>query len=159
MDPYELDASPEIVAQSGPSVKHSVQYEFRTNGSLCDDRFNPTAGLDLRTSLELAGPPGDVGFIKGEGGLAGHMPLSDDGDGLSLHGSLQTGFLQALGFSGLCGPPTVSDRFFVGGPMQLRGFVPSGIGPRAKTVRTIRIPILLCPDTVSCSEIQSSFSV
>ena len=27
----------------------------------------------------------------------------------------------------------VSDRFFLGGPMQFRGFVPAGIGPRAKT--------------------------
>lgn len=132
--PFALDASPEVVSQSGPSVKHSVKYEFHTNGSSCDDRFSPSEGVDLHTKLELAGPPGDVGFVKWEGGVAGHMPVEGMSQ-LSIHGSLRTGFLNALSFGGLCGPPTMSDRFYLGGPLQLRGFVPSGVGPRAKTVR------------------------
>jgi len=135
--PYAADASPEIVAHSGPSVKHSLQYEFRTNGRHCNDRFNPTSGVDAHAKLELAGPPGDVGFLKFQGGLAAHVevpnpPFRDHQ--VALHGSCQTGILLALAYQGLCGPPTISDRFFVGGPMQLRGFVPGGIGPRAKTV-------------------------
>merc|ERR1712238_316264 len=43
------------------------------------------------------------------------------------------GIIQPISFDGLCSGPTISDRFFVGGPMQLRGFLPAGIGPRTKT--------------------------
>ena len=128
--PYECDASPEIVAQSGPTTKNSLTWEYRTNGCHTDNRFNPTTGADFHTKLEVAGPPGDVGFVKAEGGFASHFKLSDS---LALHASASSGILHALTFGGLCGAPTVSDRFYVGGPMQLRGFLPAGIGPRAKT--------------------------
>jgi outer membrane protein insertion porin family len=86
----------------------------------------------MHAKVELAGPPGDVGFVKAEGGVAGHIPLVSGG-GLALHATAASGFLQPITFGGICGPPTVSDKFFVGGPMQLRGFLPTGIGPRAKT--------------------------
>jgi len=130
--PYQCDASPEIVSQSGPSTKNSLTWEYRTNGCYTDNRFNPTIGADFHSKIEVAGPPGDVGFVKAEGGVAGHLPLIGGG-GLSLHASAASGILQPLTFGGICGPPTVSDRFFVGGPFQLRGFLPAGIGPRAKT--------------------------
>ena len=81
---------------------------------------------------ELAGPPGDVGYGKMEGGSSVHVPLLIAGDHsvLSLHGNCAGGYMKPL-FSGLCRGPTISDRFFVGGPMQLRGFLPAGIGPRS----------------------------
>jgi hypothetical protein len=132
--PYAMDASPEIVSQSGPSLKHSLSYEYRTNGRDCDDRFNPTVGVDVHGKVEVAGPPGDVGFVRMQGGASWNVvPLPPDGT-WALHGSIQAGILRSLAFGGLCGPASISDRFFVGGPMQLRGFVPAGIGPRAKTV-------------------------
>lgn len=128
--PYHCDASPEIVEQSGPTTKHSLTWEYRTNGSDTDDRFNPTTGTDMHIKVEVAGPPGDVGFVKAEGGFAFHHSLSNS---LALHTSLSSGILHPVSFGDLCGPPTVSDKFYVGGPMQLRGFLPAGIGPRAKT--------------------------
>jgi len=128
--PYACDASPEIVLQSGPTTKHSITLEYRTNGSYTDDRYNPTTGTDVHAKVEVAGPPGDVGFGKAEGGVSHHMSNSQ---GIAMHASANLGILQPLVFGGLCGPPTVSDRFFVGGPMHLRGFLPAGIGPRAKT--------------------------
>jgi outer membrane protein insertion porin family len=126
-----MDASPEIVSQAGPSLKHSLSYEYRTNGRDCDDRFNPTLGMDVHGKVDVAGPPGNVGFVKMQGGASLNMPLFGP---WALHGSFQAGILRSLAFGGLCGPASISDRFFVGGPMQLRGFVPAGIGPRAKTV-------------------------
>lgn len=131
--PYALDASPEIAAQSGPSEKNSFTWEYRTNGSLCNDKFNPTQGLDYFSKVEVAGPPGDVGFFKVQGGGALHVPIPTDQIDCSIHGAFHTGVLQHLSFGGACQPPSVSDRFFVDKPFQLRGFCPTGIGPRAKT--------------------------
>lgn len=128
--PYAMDASPEITSQSGPSLKHSIAYEYRTNGRVCDHWLNPTYGIDVHGKVEVAGPPGDVGFVKLQGGASLHVPLPGP---WAFHGAFQAGILQSLSFGGLCGPAGVSDRFFLGGPMQFRGFVPAGIGPRAKT--------------------------
>mmetsp|Transcript_28158 Transcript_28158/g.59464 ORF Transcript_28158/g.59464 Transcript_28158/m.59464 type:complete len:693 (+) Transcript_28158:43-2121(+) len=56
--------------------------------------------------------------------------------GTSLHSSFNCGILHPLTFNGLlqCDSSSivpVSERFFIGGPGQLRGFLPAGIGPRA----------------------------
>jgi outer membrane protein assembly factor BamA len=128
--PYAMDASPEITSQAGPSLKHSLSYEYRTNGRLCNDWLNPTYGMDIHGKVEVAGPPGDVGFLKLQGGASLHVPLPGS---WAFHGAFQTGILQSLSFGGLCRAAGVSDRFYLGGPMQFRGFVPAGIGPRAKT--------------------------
>lgn len=146
--PYAADASPEIVLQSGPTFIHSLKWETRTNGSGVDDRYQPTIGADAHCSAELAGPPGDVGFFKAQAGGALHLPLGGDVDEsgnytpstpdrssildrISFHATTSGGLLKPLFYGGLCGGPTISDRFFVGGPMQLRGFLPAGIGPRS----------------------------
>ena len=137
--PFACDASPEIVAQSGPSWKHSLLYQHRLNNSLCNDRYNPKRGLDAHWSWEVAGPPGDVGFVKGIGGAALHVPVTDILGGLSLHASLNGGFIRPVTYGGLCPATTsVTDRFYVGGPIQLRGFMHSGIGPRAEKVSNLR---------------------
>ena len=134
--PYALDASPEIAAQSGPSEKNSLAFEHRTNGTYCDNKFNPAEGIDYYSKVEIAGPPGDVGFVKAQGGGSIHIPILPRYLSCSLHGSFHTGILQSLSFGGACKPATVSDRFHVGGPMQLRGFSAAGIGPRAKSGST-----------------------
>lgn len=127
--PYASSASHEIVALSGSRLTHSLSWEVRSNGEYLDDRFQPTAGLDWFSKVEVAGPPGDVGFAKAQGGASIHIPLLVDG-AIALHGSCAGGFLQSLDYKGMCKPPTISDRFFVGGPMSVRGFMPAGIGPR-----------------------------
>jgi outer membrane protein assembly factor BamA len=152
--PFQYDASPEIIAASGPNLKHSLVADYRLNGYLTDDRFNPTAGFDAYGGVEVAGPPGDVGFVKLWGGASVHVPIvaeqldSDERkrlgflkqifNGLSLHTSIHGGSIKGLDFGGLCCSGTgrhvttnISDRFPVGGSHQLRGFLPSGIGPRS----------------------------
>ena len=146
--PYACDASPEIVIQSGTTLIHSLKWEARTNGGSTNDKFQPTIGFDGFCLAELAGPPGDVGYAKTQGGAAIHVPLggeldeygnySNDSpssflDRVSLHTTCAGGVIHPISYDGLCRPPTISDRFFVGGPMQLRGFLPAGIGPRTKT--------------------------
>mmetsp|Transcript_43332 Transcript_43332/g.49051 ORF Transcript_43332/g.49051 Transcript_43332/m.49051 type:complete len:584 (-) Transcript_43332:16-1767(-) len=146
--PYGADASPEIVMQSGSNLLHSLKWEARTNGGWTDNKYQPTIGVDGFGLVELAGPPGDVGFAKAQGGAAIHIPIgfgvvdaegnnssSDSSllDHVTLHATCAGGIIQPISFDGLCSGPTISDRFFVGGPMQLRGFLPAGIGPRTKT--------------------------
>ncbi|OEU19647.1 hypothetical protein FRACYDRAFT_182123 [Fragilariopsis cylindrus CCMP1102] len=145
--PYGTDSSPEIVMQSGSNLIHSIKWEARTNGGWTDNKYQPTVGLDGFCLAELAGPPGDVGFAKAQGGAAIHIPMgelfvSDNNDSttsastfldnISLHATCAGGVLQPISYDGICKGPTISDRFFTGGPMQLRGFLPAGIGPRTK---------------------------
>jgi len=148
--PYLCDASPEIVSSSGPTLKHSVVSEYKLNGAYVDDRFNPTQGIDSYAGIEVAGPPGNVGFVKCWGGGALHWPIvpTVSGpekkrigllkyalEGLSFHSSLHFGLIKQLTFGGLLpnDVTNIADRFYVGGPHQLRGFLPAGIGPRAET--------------------------
>lgn len=149
--PFQYDASPEVIKAAGPSLKHSIFADYRLNGYLTDDRFNPSAGIDSYGGFEVAGPPGDVGFVKVTGGASVHIPIIpalDDGEkknagfisktlnGLSFHTSLNGGAMKGLSFGGLClgsDSTHIADRFYVGGSHQLRGFLPAGIGPRAAT--------------------------
>ena len=144
--PYLCDASPDILVASGPSLKHSVSAEYKLNGAYTDNRFNPTFGLDSHGGVELAGPPGDVGFLKCWGGSSFHLPLLKK---VSMHLSVNGGFIKPLSYGGLCssgnGMTNIIDRFYVGGPHQLRGFLPSGIGPRAKSVSPFFKQLILQP--------------
>ena len=118
--PYTCDASTEIVRQAGPSLKHSLKYS------------NPFL------HMELAGPPGDVGFFKCWFAASRDFLLQPHKNDIQFHMALQGGYLHPISFGGLCpNKNQLSDKFFVGGPNQLRGFLPSGIGPRSKTVSTI----------------------
>jgi len=167
--PYILDCSTDIAKQSGTYLKHSLEGGLYMNGCLLDDRYDPTLGYDYHIKGEVAGPPGDVGFMKLNCGYNWHLPVellrlmmfgvkNDDGYieeksrddesplvvGMALHSSFNFGILRPLTFNGLLGSggegsnspssPTLvpsSDRFYIGGPGQLRGFLPAGIGPRS----------------------------
>jgi hypothetical protein len=158
--PYLCDASPDIIACAGPSWKHSFVGEYKLNGYHTDDKFNPTVGVDSYGGAEIAGPPGDVGFLKCWSGGSIHLPLgpstSEEGGsliprGLSLHSAYHCGMLKAFSFGGLCSNganmTNISDRYFVGGSHQLRGFLPAGIGPRADVVsmqsNSFKVPLFL----------------
>lgn len=153
--PFALDCSSEVANLAGTALKHSLTGGMYLNGSLTDDRYDPTMGYDAHLVGEVAGPPGDSGFWKLKGGGAVHFPLEllrmmfarpteSDGDteeenstsvmGLTFHSSVNFGIARPLTFNGLCknlGGIPLSDRFYIGGPGQLRGFLPAGIGPRA----------------------------
>lgn len=157
--PFALDCSKEVASQSGTTFKHSLTGGMYLNGCFTDDRYDPTMGYDAHLTCEVTGPPGDVGFCKVKGGASWHWPLellkmfvfgvpdevpSNEENpvviGATIHSSFNAGVIQPLSFSGLCNNSSyreipLSDRFYVGGPGQLRGFLPAGIGPRASKVR------------------------
>jgi outer membrane protein assembly factor BamA len=133
--PFAFQASPEIVSQARPTVKHSIVWDWKSPTELVDHPLQPTYGLQAQVQTEVALPPGDVGFWKQTAAVSIHQPILIDATTnlttLGLHAATSMGYLHNLSFGGLTRPATVSDRFYVGGPLQLRGFSPAGIGPRA----------------------------
>ena len=130
--PYHFAASPEIVAQSGASMKHAISGVTSYNNYSTDTSNLPVHGLQMQFSTEIALPPGDVGFVKGQVAVAGHLPIVPNR--LALHTNVSSGYLHSITFGGLCGPPLISDRFLLGGIGSFRGFIPAGIGPRGRSV-------------------------
>lgn len=131
--PWLSAASPSILQEAGSSLKNSFTALVRTNGSFVEEGpvLNPIEGWQAYAEAELATPPGDVSFGKLQAGAGGHVPVSPM---LSLHWLGQVGWLRSLSWDSTSGkkslPPTVSDRFHIGGPLQIPGFLPAGLGPR-----------------------------
>ena len=116
-----------ILLQASSSSKSSLKYTYtrdtRNKGA------NSTAGELLELELEAALPPGSSRFAKSDLKVELHRCLGprlfgEDGLAVSLSGTL--GILQPIG-----AVAQLSDRFYMGGPMSLRGFGMLGCGPRA----------------------------
>lgn len=93
-------------------------------------------GVQLRLDTECAGGPlgGDVPLLRATAELAARMPVQACDVGLTLRaGALWTPLAQSH----------ISDRFFLGGAHDIRGFAIRGIGPRA--ARPVCAPTILPP--------------
>ncbi len=109
----------EAVAQ-GTTISSVVGYTLSFNG--LDSNLNPTSGLFAELKQDFAGVGGDVNFIRTTGDVRYYYPLINDWV-LSLRG--QAGYVTAWGDQDM----RIMDNFFMG-PNLVRGFAPSGIGPR-----------------------------
>lgn len=108
------------VGQSG--VGYTLSYDTRRTG------LDPNAGVLLRIGQDLSGLGGDTESIKTTGRLAGEIKAF--GEEITLISTLEGGFL-----SYSKGQSRVTDRFLMGSSV-MRGFNPSGIGPREYDVTT-----------------------
>ena len=97
------------------AVSHTLSYDVR------DSRIDPTEGFYVRFGQEFAGLGGDSRFLK-HTLTYGHFYSIADGWVLS-------GIARAGHIAGLDEDVGIVDRFFLGG-RRLRGFEPSGVGPR-----------------------------
>ncbi|XP_074659888.1 sorting and assembly machinery component 50 homolog B-like isoform X2 [Tubulanus polymorphus] len=109
-----------IREQCGHSLKSSFKHIFQRDGR--DSRIIPTDGSLLRLIQEYAGLGGDVQFIKHEVECQFNKSINDTTFQLSLAG----GMMKSLNPEK---QTLVNDRFFLGGPMTLRGFNVKGVGP------------------------------
>jgi outer membrane protein insertion porin family len=107
----------------GPVLTSSVGYTLAYN--TLDNNKNPTDGLVTTLSQDLAGVGGDVNFIRTVGDLRAYREVMPDIVGM-LH--LQGGHVTGWGGKDL----RMLDNFQMG-PNLVRGFAPSGIGPRDLT--------------------------
>eukprot|EP00842_Homolaphlyctis_polyrhiza_P005878 jgi/Hompol1/6291/HPOL_004919-RA len=99
------------------AITHSLSFDSR------DDAMLPSRGLYWKAFQEIAGIGGDVRHIKAEVDSQISMPLPL---GFSVSASVRGGVLAPWGGS----RTRINDRFFLGGPLSLRGFKQSGVGPK-----------------------------
>ena len=97
------------------AISHRLTYDLR------DSVIDPTEGYVVRFGQELAGLGGDNRYIKHTLRYGHYFSIAD---GWILSGLLRSGYI--VGFDDDVG---IVDRFFLGGS-SLRGFEPSGVGPR-----------------------------
>lgn len=131
-------ASPTVRADAGDSFKSSLTHTWTLDRR--DYPLLPTKGYLLKTTAELAGLgplAGDVAFGKLEAESQGNLPIPIPGlsdtetTGVSLTTSFRGGLLCPLSLQNQSSPThsRINDRFFLGGPTDVRGFRFAGLGP------------------------------
>eukprot|EP01121_Diplochlamys_sp_Union-15-3_P007548 TRINITY_DN1928_c0_g1_i4.p1 TRINITY_DN1928_c0_g1~~TRINITY_DN1928_c0_g1_i4.p1 ORF type:complete len:323 (+),score=36.56 TRINITY_DN1928_c0_g1_i4:388-1356(+) len=114
-----------LLSEGGHSIKSSVKYEYSVDSR--DDHLTPMSGTAFRFAQEFAGLAGDVSFIKNEIDLQHNWPVGPPDYGWSINWVLKAGLLIPLNRNK---KSMISDRFFLGGPTDFRGFEFKGLGPR-----------------------------
>jgi len=109
--------------QSGHTLKSAIRH------ILCVDRRDspvfPTEGTLFRLTQEFAGLGGNIGFFKNEVDVQANIPLAED---ISVQASMNAGILKPTQGDKTS---TISDNFFLGGPLNIRGFDLRGVGPHS----------------------------
>ncbi|KAJ5108783.1 SAM50-like protein [Penicillium angulare] len=130
-------ASPTVRADAGDSVKSSIFHSWVSDQR--DHPMLPSRGYYAKVFNEVAGwgpLKGDVSFWKSEVETQGALPIPIPGikgdSGISFTTSFRAGLLCPLGLDSNSRPQLsrVNDRFFLGGPTDVRGFRLCGLGPR-----------------------------
>eukprot|EP00735_Rhodelphis_limneticus_P015349 TRINITY_DN957_c0_g1::TRINITY_DN957_c0_g1_i1::g.16003::m.16003 TRINITY_DN957_c0_g1::TRINITY_DN957_c0_g1_i1::g.16003 ORF type:complete len:452 (+),score=122.42,sp/Q10478/SAM50_SCHPO/25.06/5e-28,Bac_surface_Ag/PF01103.18/1.9e-43,DUF2422/PF10337.4/0.071 TRINITY_DN957_c0_g1_i1:48-1358(+) len=119
---FGADASETIKQEKGRFTRSAVSYTYNY-----DDRDHPfisSEGKYFRSTVQVAGLGGDSKYVKHQMHSGVVLPLLP---GLMfLKFNLSTGVLHNFGSGS-----RFSDRFFLGGPNDMRGFSLKGVGPHA----------------------------
>ena len=108
-----------IQAQEGKTTTSAVAQHL--DYDLRDSRIEPTEGYFARFGQEFAGVGGDTKFVRHTFNYGYFYSIAD---GWVLNALTRTGHIV-----GIDQDVKIIDRFFLGG-RRLRGFEPSGVGPR-----------------------------
>ena len=96
---------------------------FNLDYNTLDNRKDPTSGIFAELRQDVAGLGGDSEFVRTAGDIRYYRPIYDDFIGIvHLQGGNVTGFGSEKNLR-------IGDEFQLG-PTLVRGFAPSGIGPR-----------------------------
>ncbi|KRT78801.1 hypothetical protein AMK59_6551, partial [Oryctes borbonicus] len=104
----------EVREQSGATLKSALQHILTIDRR--DDKIFPSCGSLFEYTVELAGLGGDVGFLRNDLYLQSNLSIVKD---IILQGTFSAGMLKGLSNDMKIG---MSDMFFLGGPMDVRGF-------------------------------------
>ena len=116
------DASLLVKSQEGSRLVSLVGQTLSYNK--LDSRLSPTEGYYASLATQLAGLGGDTRYLRGEAKASYYTPLDEDESQWIL------GFRGRVGaITGFGEDVRINERFFLGGK-SLRGFAPSGVGPR-----------------------------
>jgi outer membrane protein insertion porin family len=118
----------------GPVLTSLVGYDLTYN--TLDNNRNPTSGLLTVLKQDFAGVGGDVQYVRTSGMFKTYYEVMEDVVGV-LH--LQGGYIRGWGNKNANDGSNIRmlDHFQMG-PQLVRGFAPSGIGPRDLTLGTTR---------------------
>lgn len=105
------------------SLKHILTWDKRDNWVL------PNYGGMFRLQQEYAGVGGNVGFHKHQIDLQYNLPFIFYKD-IILQGCFQAGIMKPSQLRDSV--TSITDRFFLGGPLTLRGFQLNGVGPHSE---------------------------
>lgn len=112
----------EIREHCGHSLKSALRHSLVSDGR--DDWIFPSEGHYFKHNIEYSGVGGDISAIKTDVEVHFNKEIFSD---IVLAASLQAGGLRSL--SGA--PPLINDRYFLGGPLSVRGYAMRGIGQHA----------------------------
>jgi len=115
------NASFSVRSEAGNSFKSAIYHRYVKDTR--NDSMLPSKGTLFKFYQELAGLGGDVQFLKHEAETQWNYPL---GKGFSISSSLRGGLLLPL----MNSRTRINDRFFIGGPLSVRGFNYLGLGPK-----------------------------
>ncbi|XP_057318533.1 sorting and assembly machinery component 50 homolog [Microplitis mediator] len=114
-------ASLRVREQCGPSLKSALRHICSIDKR--DDTIFPTGGSHVSFTTELAGLGGDTGFMKYDFTLQSNWtPL----EFMTFQLGAQAGFLREISNDLQI---NITDLFFLGGPLHIRGFPRRGFGP------------------------------
>ncbi|KAF9115019.1 hypothetical protein BGX27_009238 [Mortierella sp. AM989] len=114
-------ASLSIREQCGHSLKSALTHMWVHD--MRDEPLMPSTGHFVRVIQEYAGLGGDVEHLRQE--VEAQIARSND-SGYIVTATAKSGYLHSLNGK----KSRISDRFFLGGPMSVRGFKSFGLGPR-----------------------------
>jgi len=109
--------------QSGDTLKSAIRHILSVDRR--DNPIFPTHGTLFRLNQEFAGLGGNIGFFKNEVEVQANFPVSEE---VTLQGSLNMGILKPTQGEKTI---TMSDNFYLGGPLNIRGFDLRGVGPHS----------------------------
>ena len=144
MNGFNYAASSSIIELARPSLKNSIEYSFN-HDSRRPSTFTPNLGSLFQIKNEFAGFGGDVNFFKTQLSMQHFLPafpnmLNDFTHNVSFNTGILFPFDRMSHFThskngrksiSSYKMSSISDRFWLGGPMILRGFNYKGIGPRS----------------------------
>lgn len=108
--------------ECGPNMKSAFRHVCTLDKR--DSNLFPTSGSLLKFSTEIAGFGGDIGFVKNEFIVQSNWTPHES---FTFQLGLQAGLLRSINNNKKI---NIADKFFLGGPLSLRGFDMRGCGPR-----------------------------
>jgi len=116
--------------QCGHSLKSALKHILSVDRR--DNNVFPTEGSFFKLYQEFAGIGGDIGFFKNELESQINIPVPTLPN-VTVQGSFHCGHTRRMASTGdTVKTMTIADRFFVGGPLNVRGFEMRGLGPSSE---------------------------
>ena len=113
----------DIREQTGHSLKSSIKHSFISDGR--DDWIFPSKGHLLKHNIECSVPGGNVDVCRSDLEIQLNKEIFPN---VVVAGTLQAGVARSLSST----PVMINDRYFLGGPLSIRGYAMKGIGQHSE---------------------------